>query len=304
MADNWAWLNGRFLPAAELHIPVTDAGFVLGVTVAEQLRTFRGRLFRLETHLERLQRSLSVVGVEPPVPLADLAAAAQDLAGHNHALLDPDDDVGLTIFVTPGVYPTYLAPNEKSQAVVAMHTYPLPFRAFAGKYEAGESLVITDVRQVPDNCWPTDLKVRSRVHYYLADAQARKQEPGARAVMLDQDGYVTESTTANLLVVKAGEILSPPREAILPGVSLATVEELARKLQLPFKNRQLLPLDLEEADEVLLCSTSPCIWPVLKFNGAPVGTGQPGAIYRRLIAVWSDLVGVEIPEQARRFAGR
>jgi branched-subunit amino acid aminotransferase/4-amino-4-deoxychorismate lyase len=304
MANDWAWLNGRFLPAGELLLPVTDAGFLLGVTVAEQLRTFRGKLFRLENHLERLEHSLAIVGIEPPFPLRELAAAAQDLAGHNHALLAPEDDLGLTIFVTPGTYGIYLAPSEKSQPVVAMHTYPLGFRNFAAKYEAGDALVVTDVRQVPDNCWPTDLKVRSRVHYYLADQQARKLEPGARAVLLDQDGHVTESTTANLLIVKSGEIISPPREAILPGVSLATVEELARSRSLPFKYRVVLPLDLEEADEILLCSTSPCLWPVLRFNGAAVGSGQPGPVFRQLISAWSELVGFDIAGQAKRFSER
>ena len=188
--------------------------------------------------------------------------------------------------------------------MVAMHTHPISFRRFAAKYETGDALVITDVRQVPDNCWPTELKVRSRVHYFLADQRARKVEPGARAVLLDQDGNVTESTTANLLIVNQEGIVSPPKEAILPGVSLGTVEELAGQLGLPFRHRIVTPFDLESAEEILLCSTSPCIWPVLRFAGGPVGNGQPGPVYPKLLAAWSDLVGLDIAGQAKQFAAR
>ncbi len=305
MTNEWAWSNGKFVAASAIHVAVTDAGFLLGATVAEQLRTFRGKLFRLEMHLQRLQRSLAIVGIELPITLEQLAGAAEDLAAHNHAALDPDDDLGLTMFVTPGTYGTYLGFGEAAIPQIGMHTFPLPFRFWADKYEAGDKLAITAVRQVPNNCWPAELKVRSRVHYYLADQAARRLFPGARAVLLDQDGQVTESSSANLLIFKQGEgIVSPPPETILPGVSMASVEEIAHSLGLPYVRRTIMPLDLSEADEILLCSTSPCVWPALELDGVPVGEGRPGPVFRQLIAGWNQLVGLDIVAQAGRFADR
>src|SRR5438034_2991391 len=99
-----AYFNGRFLPVSQVAIPLYDAGFVQGVTVAEQLRTFGGKLFRLERHLERLGRSLRIVDVDSGCAPAELAAAARELVAKNHALLAPGDDLGLSIFVTPGPY--------------------------------------------------------------------------------------------------------------------------------------------------------------------------------------------------------
>jgi branched-subunit amino acid aminotransferase/4-amino-4-deoxychorismate lyase len=305
MSEPLAYLNGQLVPAQAAVIPVTDAGFVQGVTVAEQLRTFGGKLFRLERHLQRLAHSLEIVSIDPPLPLAELGRIAEDLAARNHALLDPADDLGLAIFVTPGAYATFDTVAPRSGPTVGIHTYPLPFHLWHDKYEAGQSLVVTDVVQVPAACWPAELKCRSRMHYYLADKQAREIEPGARALLLDQSGQVVEASTANVLIYRAKEgLISPPREAILPGVSVAVLEELAAGLKIPFVHRRLEPADIAAAGEVMLCSTSPCIWPVTRFSGLPIGDGKCGPVAKSLLAAWSQLVGLDIAAQAARFSKR
>ncbi|HTU25897.1 MAG TPA: aminotransferase class IV, partial [Pirellulales bacterium] len=93
MNEAQAYLNGQFVAGSQASIPVSDAGFVLGTTVAEQLRTFGVKLFRLEAHLERLAHSLAVVGIQPNVSLAEIARIAQQLAGQNLALQQPGDDL-------------------------------------------------------------------------------------------------------------------------------------------------------------------------------------------------------------------
>jgi len=240
--------------------------------------------------------------------MSELAEAAEDLASRNHALADPGDDLGLSIFVTPGPYSAMAAmvPADASRGpLVCIHTYPLPFHLWADKYRTGQALVVTDIQQVPSECWPADLKCRSRMHYYLADLKARRIEPGARAVLLDAGGHVLEASTANLFIFRRGEgLISPPKDKILPGVSIGVVAELARGLEIPFLYRDLSVEELLQADEVLLCSTSPCVWPVLRLNGQPVGSGTPGEMLQRLLMAWSDLVGINIQAQAERFAQR
>jgi branched-subunit amino acid aminotransferase/4-amino-4-deoxychorismate lyase len=305
MPEPIAYLNGQRIPASELAIGVTDAGFVQGVTVAEQLRTFGSRLFRLEMHLDRLARSLAIVGVDPGMRRDDFARIVEEIAAHNHALLDPADDLGLTIFVTPGVYGAYAATGTRPGPTVGLHTYPLPFGNWAGKYESGESLVVTDVMQVPTRCWPPELKCRSRMHYYLADKQARQIEAGARALLLDEGGAVTEASTANILIYRRADgLISPPKEHILPGVTVAVIEELAGQLGIPFLHQEMHAADVAAADEVLLCSTSPSVWSVTRFNGRPIAGGRPGPISRRLRDAWNQMVGFDIEAQAKRFANR
>ncbi|MDA1052838.1 MAG: aminotransferase class IV [Planctomycetota bacterium] len=298
-----AYLNGQFVPDASLSVPIHDAGFVQGVTVAEQLRTCGGKLFRLDEHLERLQRSLEIVDV-PGIDLPSLGKSAQELASNNHKLLAPGDDLGLSLFVTPGAYPTFAPPGPR-EPTIGMHTYPIPFHLWHEKYTTGERLVVSSVRQVPHNCWPLELKCRSRMHYYLADREACQREPGARALLLDQENFIAEASTASVVLFRDAEgFLLPPREKILPGVSVGVLEELAREMGIAFLHRDLTVDDVYLAEEVILCSTSPCLLPVVSLDGRPIGTGTVGRVLRQALAAWSSLVGLDIVEQAHRFSKR
>jgi branched-chain amino acid aminotransferase len=305
MSEPIAYLRGKWLPLSQAAVSVFDLGFVQGVTVAEQLRTFGGRLFRLDQHLARLARSLAIVGIDPGLPMAELAEIAETLATQNHKLLDGADDLGLTMFVTPGPPPAFASWAGHQGPVVCVHTQPLPFATWVNKYEAGDALAVTPVVQVPDECWPAELKCRSRMHYFLADREAGRLHPGARALLLDQAGHVTEASTANLLIYdpQVG-LISPPRERILPGVTVAVLGELAAQIGIPLVHRDLSVDDVAQAGEVLLSSTSPCIWSVTRLNGQPVGDGRPGPVADRIRQAWNRMVGFDIVAQAQRFASR
>jgi len=300
-----AYCHGNFVPLSQAAVSVFDVGFIQGVTVAEQLRTFGGRLFRLEAHLERLARSLAIVGLTLAHPSAKLEEIAQHLVEQNRRLIDPADDLGVTLFITPGMSTAYSAVAAPSGPTICVHTQPLSFGQWADKYRTGDALVVTDVLQVPATCWPRELKCRSRMHYYLADLQARRAAPGARALLLDESGFVTEASTANIVIYTTADgLLAPPKEQILPGVSMAVLQELAQGLKIPFSHRPLTVADVAAASEVLLCSTSPCVWSVTQLNGKPIADGEPGPISQRLRSAWSDLVGLDIEQQATRFSSR
>lgn len=303
-----AFINGRWAPASQAVVPVTDAGFVLGATVAEQLRTFRGKIFHLDEHLDRLTHSLEIVNLQPTLTRDQLAKTAEEIVHRNHALLTPGDDLGLSIVVTPGIYPTYTSGEETENTAaptVCLHTYPLPFRLWAEKYRRGQILVTTDIEQVPARCWPTSLKCRSRMHYYLADKRAATIEHAARALLLDAQGYVTETSTANLLIYRKAEgLASPPLHKILHGISLAVARQLAGGLAIPWVERELTVDDVATADEVLLTSTPMCLLPVTRLNGRPIQNGEPGEVFQCLLKAWSEMAGLDIAEQARIFSVR
>jgi branched-chain amino acid aminotransferase len=304
MNEPIAYLNGQLLPASRATLPIDDAGFVMGATVTEQLRTFGGRLFRLDRHLERLRHSLDICGLDSGLSNSEFGQIAEELVARNHPLLAQGDDLGLAIFITPGPYPA-LAESRNHIATVGLHTFPLAFRLWAKCYTEGLSLVTTSIRQVPSHCWPAELKCRSRMHYFLADKEATAKEPGARAVLLDAAGHVTETSTANILLYVSGVgLISPPRTSVLPGVSLKFVIELADALGLPLTERQIQPDDLAVADEVLLSSTPNCLLPVTRFDGRAIGSAAPGLVYSQLLRAWGETVGLDIAGQAARFAAR
>jgi branched-subunit amino acid aminotransferase/4-amino-4-deoxychorismate lyase len=298
MSNAWAYFNGEWMPGANLRIAVDDLGFLLGATVTERLRTFRGQVFRLDEHLQRMERSLLIVGLDTDRIIRQIGGAVAEFVDRNGGLIADDDDWSIAAFATPGVVGT-------SQPTVCVHGYPLQFQQWSNLYVTGLPVIVSNVRQVPRVCLPPELKCRSRMHFYLADRAAAAMQPGARAILLDQEGYVAEATTANVLAYRAGEgLVSPPNEHILWGVSLSTVQELAAQLSIPFVMRRLAVEELATADEAFLASTSVCLLPIVECDGRHIGEGTPGPVFRRLLTAWSGLVGVDILMQARRCATR
>ncbi len=288
-----AYWNGRWVGQSTLSVSPDDLGFLMGVTITERLRTFGGKLFRLEEHWARLRHSLELVGGLEWADLDQLAVIAQRLVESNARGPAPGDDQGLVVFLTPGRL-------GESKPTVSLQSYPLDFAESLRLYERGQRLVVSSHRQVPPECWSPALKCRSRMHYYLADLEARRQDPLSRALILDQRGLVAESSTANIvLALGANELVTPRREFVLPGVSLQVVEELAGELGMNFVERDVRVEECHEAGEVFLCSTSPCLVPVTAIDGRAIGTGRPGPVFDRLMAAWGGLVGIDIIEQAR-----
>ncbi len=287
-----AYRNGEFVSLDKLTVPPQDLGFMWGVTVAEQLRTFRGELFQLAEHLNRLRTSLQIVGVD--VDITAIEDAAKQIVKHNYALEDSNTDLGVTIFVTPGLSSTY-SPHTEPNPLIGVHSYPLRFTLWKSKYDDGQVCELSSVTQVPTDCWPRHLKARSRMHYFLADQQVRKRNPNARAILLDDEGYVNEASTANVLAYFNDEgFVSPPLEDILPGVSLRYVEAIVQQRGGSFTYRKLTAKELADADEIFLTSTPFCLLPISQLDEEKL---TQRSRFNELLSDWSQAVNVDIRNQ-------
>ncbi|HEX5269741.1 MAG TPA: aminotransferase class IV [Gemmataceae bacterium] len=304
MPEPLVYLDGRMVPASRAALPLYDAGLVQGATVTEQTRTFHRRPYRLAARLDRLFRSLRTAGLDPGLSRDHLAAVSEELVAHNAALLGEGQELGLIQFVTAGEYAAYAGRPVRPGPTVCVHTFPLPFAMWAKRMREGAHLVTPSVRQVPPQCWPPHMKCRSRMHYFLAEQEARRVDPEASALLLDLQGRVTETNAANLLIVEGGRIVSPPAEAILPGHSRAVIIELAARLGIPFEERDLTAADVAAAREAFLTSTPFCVMPVTRINNRPVGGGNVGKMHRELLRAWGDEVGLDIAQQIEDGARR
>jgi branched-chain amino acid aminotransferase len=298
MPEPLVFLHGRFLPQSQAALSLHDAGFVMGATVTDLCRTFHHKLYRWPDHVARFGNSCRSTQIEPPLPETTITAKAEELVRHNAALLIAGQELALVMFATPGPIGYYLgeAGGAGDGAVTfGMHTFPLPFARYRRWVSEGAALVTPEVRQVPASSIDPHIKMRSRLHWWLADHEAQRLDPGAAALLLDETGQLTETAAANVLIVKDGRIVSPPRERVLEGISLRVVIELCGKLGIPFEERPLAVPDLLAATEVMLASTPYCLMGVSRCNGARVP--WPGQALRRLLATWSDEVGVDIHGQ-------
>lgn len=294
-----AYLDGRWIDASRIAIPLEDVGFQLGVTVVERLRTLSGEPFEVDGHIQRLRRSLEIVGWDAAQIADQVRAAIDELMTRNHELVASGDDWAIQVFVTPG------RTADAKNPTVCVYGFPLDFHRFAKSYDAGVHLCITDVRQTPANCWPPELKCRSRMHYYLADQEAARRYPGSRAVLLDQQGFIGEASTANVICwFRDRGLVMPKLGGVLPGISQEFLFKLADELGIERREADITPAEFIAADEIFLTSTSVCLLPVVKVDDAAIGDGKPGPMFAKLLAKWSERVGVDVAAQAKQFAVR
>jgi D-alanine transaminase len=269
--DSLCYLNGDYLPLASARIPVLDRGFIFGDGVYEVVPAYHKRPFRLEQHLDRLQRSLAAVRIDHPfrrdqwrtiIERLIQSAAAQDLTVY----LQVTRGVAKRDFAFPaGVTPT----------VFAMAS-PLN-RPGADQRERGLRAV-----SVPDLRWlRCDIKSTSLLGAVLARQQAADR--GLDEVIQHRDGRLTEGSASNVWVVKGGGVLAPPRDnLILEGIRYGFIQELCEQALIPFEVRSISMEEVRSADELMLSAATREVLPIVELDGRPVGSGRPGPIYRQM----------------------
>lgn len=289
--ETLAWVcAGReaWIPFSQLAVSLQDVGFRQGVVAVERLRTYSGQAFELAAHLVRWRRTLEHLQIRTDTTDTRLDGLIRSLIDRNQEWCREVGDFGITLLATPGrIDDPVGGPSEW------LHLNALPADLIAKRRTYGQPLLITDVQQPSPRCWPRDIKVRCRLHYYSADAFARQLAPDALGVLVDADGSITDTSIANLALFQDGRILAPPIEQVLPGVTQQVVRELAERIGLAWQHQTLLPADLRTADEVWLMGTDGGLWFADRVDGAPIGGGVAGPIYRRLLAEWDRYVGAD-----------
>lgn len=280
------YLNGRWMLNDKMSLSVNDGGFRQGVTVVERLRTYNGKLFATDAHLQRWEHSASELQLDGLPSVADIQSLLNELLDRNSTIIEAHQDVGITIFATPGV---------AGESTIGLHLNPLNHLQNAVRQQSGQPLVMTDVQQPAFESWPRSIKVRCRIHYYRADLIARRHAEAAVGVLLDRDGSVTETSIANLAIVLNDEVVSPEPSQILGGVTQAEIERLADRAGLRWEKRRIMPQELVDSTEILLMGTDCGLWFANEvwFDSAnAVGQAkQAGPVYSRLRSMFDDLVG-------------
>jgi branched-chain amino acid aminotransferase len=293
-----AYLNDRFLPQDEARLALNDAGFVMGVTVTDLCRTVGLRPFRLADHLARFRASCEAAAVPQSRSDDELVGLVNELVARNTALVPPSGDLAVVLFATPGPVGYYLGqPGGAGDGspTFGIHTFPIAFERYRRLFTAGAHLVIPRTRQVSALSVDPRIKQRSRIHWWLADREARRADESASALLLDAEGFVTETAAANLLLVRGGQVQTPPRASVLEGISLRVTEELCQELAIPFEETPLTAADCRSADEAMLASTPYCLAGVSVLDG--VALTWPGPVFERLAAGWNSLTGIDLRRQ-------
>lgn len=302
-ADRIAYFNGRYVAEREVLIPFRDRGFRYGDAVFDTTRTFGHRVFKLAEHVDRLYRSLRYFRIDPRLTPEAMVAITEEVLRRNLPLLEPDEDYWVTQRVSRGLDAAYRDVWPQDGPTVIVECVPLPLRERAALYRDGIRVLTPSIRRTPPAALSPRVKTQNYLNLVAADLEVKAQDPGAWAVLLDMDGNLTEGLGSNLFLVQRGRLLTPREQSVLSGISRETVIELAREAGLAVVEQDLDLYDAYNADEAFLTSTSLCICPIGRVNGAPIGGAVPGPVTRQLSEAYARLVDFDFVGQYLKRLG-
>lgn len=270
------YLNGEFLPKDEARVSVLDRGFLFGDGVYEVIPVYGGRLFRLEQHLERLDQSLAGIRLANPHTRLEWRRILEQLVE-----LHGGGDQSVYLQVTRGAAPKreHAFPTEVHPTVFAMSS-PLTPNPPEVAQQGVAAITLEDIR------WK---HCHIKAVTLLANVLLRQQalDGGAAEAILIRDGQVTEGAASNVFIVRAGELLTPPKGPfLLPGITRDLILELAAANGIPYREAAVTEAELASAAEVWVTSSTREILPVTTLNGVPVGDGKPGPLWARMTALF------------------
>ncbi|HUS38225.1 MAG TPA: branched-chain-amino-acid transaminase [Pirellulales bacterium] len=277
------YINGTLYDKEDAKISVYDHGLLYGDGVFEGIRSYSGKPFRLESHLDRLWESAKAIWLEIPIDKKTLAADIVETLKINNI-----DDGYVRLVVTRGVGTLGLDPDKCSDPQVIIIAdrialYPEEF------YTNGLELVtVSTTRNHPAALSP---RIKSLNYLNNILAKIEGQQAGCiEALMLNHNGEVTECTGDNIFLVRQGQLLTPPCDAgILEGITREAVCELAEVAGIVVRRVALTRHDVYIANECFLTGTAAEVVPVVKVDRRVIGDGSPGPITCDLIKRFKSL---------------
>lgn len=280
-----AYVNGRYLPHVQAAVHIEDRGYQFADGVYEVCEVREGRLVDERRHLDRLERSLKEIRLDPPMPRVALQVVLRETLRRNRVC-----NGIVYLQVTRGVarrdhaFPP--AGTRPSLVVTARSIDRDKLEAVA---EAGVSVIT-----VPDNRWErVDIKTTALLPNVLARQAARDR--GAReAWFVDREGFVTEGSSSNAwIVTKDGMIVTrPATEGILKGITRSVALEVAEAQGLRVEERRFAVKEALAAREAFLTSASQSVMPVVEIDGQKIGNGKPGTVARTLRARFHEIAEI------------
>lgn len=272
---NTYYIDGQFVTSDDASLPVNDLAILRGYGVFDFMRTYGGKPFHLEQHLDRLRRSAELIDLDFPWTQEEVKAIVLETLARN---AHPESNV--RIVVTGGGSEDFIMPMGQPRLIV----------------------MVTPARKLPET-WYTDgaKAIIEPTERYLPGAKSLNYIPAIRALRrahaagaiealyMDRDNRVLEGTTTNLFAF-FGDRLVTPGDGILPGITRAAVLELAAQ-EYPIEVRDLLLNEVLKADELFITASNKQVVPIVQVDEQRIADGRPGARTRRVMQLFAAYTG-------------
>ncbi|WP_254512969.1 branched-chain-amino-acid transaminase [Anatilimnocola floriformis] len=272
------YISGKYYDKEHAKISVYDHGLLYGDGVFEGMRSYHGKVFRLEEHLDRLWDSARSIWLNIPISKEQMATAVNETLAKNGIR-----DGYIRLIITRGSGTLGLDPNKCPVAEVIIITdhiqlYPKEF------YDNGLKIVTASTVRNHTAALSPRIKSLNYLNNILAKIEGLKAGC-VEALMLNTQGEVAECTGDNIFLVKGGVLFTPPIDAgILEGITRNAVIELAEKAGITVKQIPLSRHDVYIADEVFLTGSAAEVIPVVEIDSRSISDGKPGPMTKQLTA--------------------
>jgi D-alanine transaminase len=264
----------QFIDRKQAKVDIEDRGYQFGDGIYEAMMVYSGRIFLLEPHLKRLERSARELSLTLPYSIDHLADNIKKLIELNQL------EDGVVYFqITRGAAPRQHFFPEHTPPVIT-GTVSSKVRDLSKRPKGIKAVLAEDIRWL--RC---DIKTLNLLGNVLAKQKAHNVNAGE--AILHRGETVTEGSSSNVFIVKAGELVTHPADhRILNGITRLFVFDLAKRLDIPVSEREFSLKELLHADEVFITSTSNEVKPVLQIDDQRINGGEPGALSKKLIAAF------------------
>ena len=271
------YIDGVYYPKSQAKISVYDHGLLYGDGVFEGIRAYNGVVFKLREHISRLYHSALALKLTIPLTQEGMIQAVLKTLRKNDLR-----DAYIRLIVTRGIGDLGLDPRKCPKPAIIIITDTISIMSSEAK-EKGISTMITWVRRNSVDATTHEIKSLNYLNSVLAKMEASANGVD-EAICLDKNGFVSEGVGENLFLVKEGKIYTPPSSSgALAGITAKLVTRLAENLGYDVIQTNITPFQLFIADEAFFTGTAAEIVPIREVNERKIGSGNPGAITKKLM---------------------
>jgi len=277
-----AWVNGEISELAEAKVSFLDHGYFYGFGVYEAFKLYDGKLFAIEDHLDRLERSMREIKIQPDFTRDELKNNIADLVAQSEL-----KEAMVYLQVTRGVGPRSHGPLKNPKPTLSMFVSYLPPIPEKNRQNGVKAVVVKDDR------WAHPfIKTLNLLPNILAKQIA--EENGAfEAILVRENGNISEAASSNVFAVFDGVVVTAPTDGkILAGITRTILLRIMENNRIPFKEEHFTEQQLRQADEVFITNTGAEVLPITNLDGQPVNNGNPGPVTKKLY----DLFMQEVPK--------
>lgn len=275
--ENWIFIDEAFYKKEDAKISVYDHGLLYGDGVYEGIRCYSKNIFQLNEHIERLYKSAKSIRLEIKYSKEEIIDKVIETVNKNNL-----ENAYIRLLVTRGKGPIGPNPDLCKKSTLIIISEDLPNVHGSNALDKGMSLAIVSTRRDPVDSTSHEIKSLNYLNSVMAKMEA-KQSNADDAIILDQNGYISESPICNIFMIENNEVITPQSSnGILKGITRKNVIEIAKELNLKVTERNITPYELINANEVFLTGTHAEIVGVTKINNIQIGNGSVGSLTRNI----------------------